>query len=116
MYTRTYPLRYVRTDGPACYHCYGRCVNKERLLADEEAKDRFVGELRRVADFCGVEVLTFCVMSNHFHILARVDPAAKEVADAELVRRFRVLYGEEKCPYLNLGARQVAADHCDGVA
>ncbi len=109
MYTQPYTLRYVRTDGPACYHCYGRCVNKERLLGDDEAKDRFVWELRRVADFCGVEVLTYCLMSNHFHILVRVDPAVREVADEELVRRFRALYGEDKCPYINMNARRVAA-------
>ncbi len=108
MYRRPYPKRLVRTDGPACYHCYGRCVNKERLLADGEAKDRFVAELRRVAAFCGVEVLTFCVMSNHYHILVRVDPRAKEVEDEELVRRFRALYGEDKCPYINMDARRVA--------
>ncbi len=92
-----------------CYHCYGRCVNKERWLGDEEAKDRFVAELRRVAAFCGVEVLTFCVMSNHYHILVRVDPKAKAVGDAELVRRFRALYGEDKCPYINLNAAEIAA-------
>ncbi|MCC5805405.1 MAG: transposase [Opitutales bacterium] len=83
-------------------------MNKERLLGDEEAKDRFVAELRRVADFCGVQVLTFCVMSNHYHILVRVDPRAKEADDKELVRRFRALYGEEKCPYINMDARRVA--------
>ncbi len=92
----------------ACYHCYGRCVNKERLLGDGEAKDRFVAELRRVAAFCGVEVLTFCVMSNHYHILVRIDLKAKEVEDKELVRRFRALYGEDKCPYINMDARRVA--------
>ena len=93
----------------ACYHCYGRCVNKERLLGDGEAKDRFVAELRRVAAFCGVEVLTFCVMSNHYHILVRIDLKAKEVEDKELVRRFRALYGEDKCPYINMDAGRVAS-------
>ncbi len=110
MYRRPYPRRLVAPEGEsACYHCYGRCVNKERLLGDGEAKDRFVAELRRVAAFCGVEVLTFCVMSNHYHILVRVDPRAKEVEDEELVRRFRALYGENKCPYINMDARRVAS-------
>ncbi len=110
MYRRPYPRRLVAPEGEsACYHCYGRCVNKERWLGDEEAKDRFVAELRRVAAFCGVEVLTFCVMSNHYHILVRVDPKTKAVGDAELLRRFRVLYAEDKCPYINLNAAEIAA-------
>ena len=47
--------------------------------------------LWQVADFCGVEVLTYCVMSNHFHVLARV-PVAADVPDGELMRRYRTLY------------------------
>ncbi len=110
MYRRPYPRRLVAPEGEsACYHCYGRCVNKERLLGDGEAKDRFIAELRRVAGFCGVEVLTFCVMSNHYHILVRVDPRAKEADDKELGRRFRTLYGEGKCPYINMDARRVVS-------
>ena len=46
----------------------------------------------QVADFSGVEVLTYCVMANHFHVLVRVDRDAKEISDAELLRRYQVLY------------------------
>jgi len=45
----------------------------------------------QVADFCGIDVLTYAVMGNHFHVLVRV-PHQDGVSDAELVRRFRVLY------------------------
>jgi len=45
----------------------------------------------QVADFCGVEVLTYCIMSNHFHVLIQV-PCVDSVSDAELLRRFKVLY------------------------
>ncbi|MEO0510249.1 MAG: transposase, partial [Verrucomicrobiota bacterium] len=44
-----------------------------------------------MADFCGVELLTYCVMSNHFHVLLRV-PDVSKVSDRELLRRYRVLY------------------------
>jgi hypothetical protein len=44
-----------------------------------------------VADFCGVEVLTYALLSNHFHILGLV-PQKSEIADAELLRRFEVLH------------------------
>jgi REP element-mobilizing transposase RayT len=45
----------------------------------------------QVAEYCGVEVITYAVMANHFHILVHI-PAAGSVSDAELLRRHRVLY------------------------
>ncbi len=47
--------------------------------------------LWQVADFCGVELLTYCVLSNHFHVLIRVGDVS-QVSDKELIRRYRVLY------------------------
>jgi len=48
--------------------------------------------MRRAEAFCGVRVLTYAVMSNHFHLLVEV-PERGEVGEAELVRRMGVLYG-----------------------
>jgi len=67
-----------------------RTVNGERLFGDRE-KEVLRKMLWRVADFCGVEVLTYCVMSNHFHVLVRV-PDNLEIPDKELLRRYKVLY------------------------
>jgi len=66
-----------------------RTVNGERLFgaADKEVLRKM---LWRVADFSGVEVVTYCLMSNHFHVLVRVTRG--KVDDAELMRRYRVLY------------------------
>jgi REP element-mobilizing transposase RayT len=45
--------------------------------------------------FCGVEIGTYAVMSNHFHILLHVlEP--KELTDDELVERIAALYGTQK--------------------
>lgn len=74
----------------ASYHCMTRTVNGERLFGDRE-KEVLRKMLRQVADFCGVEVLTYCIMSNHFHVLIQV-PDASEVSDQELLRRYKVLY------------------------
>ena len=76
--------------GNGCYHCMSRTVNGERLFGDRE-KEIFRKMLWQVADFSGVEVLTYAVMSNHFHVLVRV-PEAVGVSDAELLRRWKVLY------------------------
>ncbi len=67
-----------------------RTVNGERLFEDRE-KEVLRKMIWQVADFCGVQVLTYCVMANHFHVLLRV-PEAGEVSDGELLRRYRVLY------------------------
>ncbi len=61
---------------PAIYHCVSRVVDRRFVLGEEE-KEQFVAYMRTYEQFCGLRVLAFCVMSNHFHILLEV-PAAPE--------------------------------------
>ena len=82
--------RYTVKGASAVYHVMSRTVNGEALFASRE-KERLRRMIWQVADFSGVEVLTYCVMHNHFHVLVRV-PEPGAVDDAELVRRFAVLY------------------------
>ncbi len=84
----------VKVEGGGYYHLVSRCALKEFLLEEEE-KQVFVGMLRRVAAFSGVEVLTHCVMSNHFHILVRVS-APQPLAEGELLKRVAILYGDAR--------------------
>jgi putative transposase len=74
----------------AIYHCMTRTVNGEFLFEDRD-KEVLRRMIRQVADFSGVEILTYCIMSNHFHVLVRV-PYESTVSDRELMRRYRVLY------------------------
>ena len=67
-----------------------RTVNGEHLFGDRE-KEVLRKMLWQVADFSGVEVLTYCLMANHFHVLVRV-PVVADLSDAELLRRYGVLY------------------------
>jgi REP element-mobilizing transposase RayT len=67
-----------------------RTVNGEHLFEDRD-KERLRRMLWQVADFSGVEILTYCLMNNHFHVLVYV-PYEAEVPDQELLRRYRVLY------------------------
>jgi REP element-mobilizing transposase RayT len=86
----------IKSETRAVYHCISRVVAGERLL-DGEAKEVLRTMLRKVAAFSGVEILTYCVMSNHFHVLVRVSPLEMDknrVGHAEILRRYRVLYGE----------------------
>jgi len=67
-----------------------RTVNGARIFRDGD-KEVFRKQLRAVADYCGVQVVTWTIMNNHFHVLTRV-PQAVPVSDEELLRRYDVLY------------------------
>jgi REP element-mobilizing transposase RayT len=47
--------------------------------------------LLQVAEFSGVQLITYAMMSNHFHVLVRI-PEQGTISDAELVRRYKALY------------------------
>ena len=76
----------------AVYHCICRCVAKEMLL-DNGAKEVFRRQMHTMADFCGVQILTYCLMTNHVHLLVRI-PEKQAISDKELVRRYTLLYGK----------------------
>ena len=50
---------------------------------DDVAKEMLRKMIWQVADFSGVEVLTYSVMSNHFHVLARVPPAGPAIGSVD---------------------------------
>lgn len=56
----------------ATYHLTARVVNKAHLLARPDFKDWIVDRIYGVADFSGVDVLAWCVMDNHLHLLVHV--------------------------------------------
>ncbi len=81
----------IKIPGGAYYHLVSRCAFQQFMFSDEE-KQAFVPMMRRVAAFCGLDILTYCVMSNHFHILVRVPPP-KPLSESDLLSRVAILYG-----------------------
>ena len=81
----------VKVEGEGFYHVVSR-IGGKRFLIDEKEKAILLGMIRAAAAFSGVELYTFAIMSNHFHLLVRV-PRKKAVSDAELLRRMEALYG-----------------------
>ena len=81
-------LRNFSTD--RCYHLVSRVANRAFYFSEEE-RGRFVERMWRVAYFSCVEVLAYCVMSNHFHILVYV-PKPRRLNEEEVLARVRTLY------------------------
>ena len=84
----------LKIDGEGFYHVTSRCVDRTFRFKDAD-KTRIVDQMKRMGKFCGVEIGTYTVMSNHFHILLHVLPP-KELTDDELVERISALYGSAK--------------------
>ncbi len=78
----------------AYYHCVSRVVNREFVFGDVE-KEQFVRFMRLYERLCEVRVVTYCVMSNHFHVLVGV-PKKPEVmpSNVELVKTVRATLGD----------------------
>ena len=81
----------VLGNGVSYYHCMSRIIQKQNLL-DYREKERFRKIIRLVAEFAGINVLTYAIMSNHLHLLLRV-PEKHEIPEEEVLRRIKVLYG-----------------------
>ena len=68
--------RLLLPDG-GCYHAFSRIVDRRKIFGSIE-KEYFVSEMRKLEAFLDIRVLTYCVMSNHFHLLIEV-PQQDEV-------------------------------------
>ncbi len=96
----------VDTDSPGHYHCISRCVRRAWLCGF----DQFTGQsfehrrgwiedrLLELADIFAISLYAYAVMSNHVHIVVRVDPVAtQDWSDDEIaarwVRLFPATYG-----------------------
>jgi putative transposase len=54
-----------------CYHVMSRTCGGEVWFDDVE-KEALRRVIWRMAEFCGIKVVTYCLMGNHFHLLAEV--------------------------------------------
>jgi len=82
----------IKADGGVgCYHVTSRIVDRSFKMNDDE-REIFRHILRKAATFSGVKVLTYAILSNHFHLLLDV-PAQPLLDEAELIRRIRAFYG-----------------------
>lgn len=91
--------RRVKVEGMgAVYHCISRIVGGDFLLEAEREKEVLRNQMWKVADFCGVQVLTYCIMSNHVYILLRTpdESSSKRISNSELIRRAKRIYSPEK--------------------
>lgn len=84
-----------RRDEDQIFHVMSRVVGKEMVFDDDE-KALFYRIMRQMEGFTGCEVLTFCLMDNHFHLLLKVPSRKSEISDDEVLRRIGWMYPSAK--------------------
>ena len=79
---------------PAIYHCISRVVDRRFVFGDAE-REHFRMFMRMQENFTGCRVLSYCVMSNHFHVLLEVPPMVEGgISDGELLKRLAAVHTE----------------------
>ena len=79
---------------PLIFHCISRVVDR-RFVLEVDEREHFRMLMRMCEKFTGCRVLSYCLMSNHFHILLEVPPVPKEgISDEILLDRLGVFYSE----------------------
>ncbi len=76
------------------YHVMSRTALEGFVIGDIE-KEYFLNLIKRLSRIYFAEVLGFCLMGNHFHLLVRMHPG-DDVDDEEIMRRFSEYHGEDE--------------------
>ena len=94
----TTPRRLLVDPANACdYHLVSRCVQQAFLFGRDPGTGRdgshrkqwLVDRLNLLACCFAVQIYAYCIMSNHFHLIARYDPlACGRWSDEEVTRRW----------------------------
>ena len=79
---------------PVIYHLVSRVVDRRFVFGEREC-EAFRMYMRMYENFSGCRILSYCLMSNHFHLLLEVPPmAAGGLSDEALLQRLSGLYSE----------------------
>jgi len=86
--------RLIINDESTVYHVMSRTALDGFPLGDIE-KDFMLDLIRRYSALYLVEILGFCLMGNHFHLLVRMFPDHK-FTDKDILKRYVDFYGDER--------------------
>ncbi len=79
----------------AVYHVMSRTALDGYVLGDVE-KEHLLGLMKESSSVYFVEVLGFCIMGTHFHVLVRMK-TSKAYSDADVKDRLAIYYeGKER--------------------
>ena len=123
LYTVLLVMRFprIKPDTHSFYHCISRVVEGRFIFAlcqgRSVAAEKFIAMMRCLEAFCGVRVLGYVVMANHFHLVCEV-PDPRPLSQSEVLERIGALYGPRRVQALReqlarLSEQPGAAELCN---
>ena len=85
------------------YHCIGRCVRRAFLCGDDQytgknfdhRKDWMLSRLSFLSRIFAIDVAAYAFMSNHYHLVLRIDQdTAKRWDEREVCRRWKRMFSQ----------------------
>ncbi|MFZ5786730.1 MAG: REP-associated tyrosine transposase [Acidobacteriota bacterium] len=86
------PRRLRELADHTLYHVYARISRREGIFAQEGEPEAFLELLREVKERDGQQVLAWCLMTNHLHLLVRTGAVPLSRTMRSLQGRFAVSY------------------------
>ena len=86
--------RHLIKESHRCYHIFSRTAGQEFLLGDLE-KEYLMKRMKLLSSVYFTKVFSFCVLSNHFHLLVQMGDG-EDFSEEEIERRFRIYYGPKR--------------------
>ena len=93
--------RMVSLQDTPYYHCWSRCVRRAYLCGIDPTtgsdfnhrRGWIVNRIKQLADVYAIDVCAYAVMSNHYHIVLKIDaPSSAKWTDQEVVDRWLRLF------------------------
>lgn len=91
----------ISLDTTPYYHCISRCVRRAFLWGEdsltgnnyEHRKEWVIVRLRELAEIFAIDICAYAIMSNHYHLVLRVDrQKAEEWGSTQVAKQWGKLY------------------------
>lgn len=82
-------------DKAQVFHVVSRIVGRQLIFEDEE-KEFFHFNMRKMESYSGLEILSYCLMGNHFHLLLHIPAKPGELSFEDVRKRMGHKYSKKK--------------------
>jgi putative transposase len=83
-----------RIEAPGMYHVTARGNNKRTIFLSDADRLTFVTLLNRLATKHGWTIFVYCLMTNHYHLVMRIDERGMSRGLCELNSQYALLFNQ----------------------